>query len=155
MKLRSLLALLAWLVLCYAVAAFGAQFTPGEWYAALEKPPWNPPNWVFAPVWTALYTMMAVAAWLVWQRRAQVGADLALRFFLVQLALNGLWSWLFFGLQAPLPALLDIALLWLTLAATTALFFRQHAVAGWLMLPYVLWVTYAVSLNAAIVALNR
>lgn len=94
---KSIVALVAWIVLCFSAAAFGSQFMPGEWYAALKKPTWNPPNWIFGPVWSALYTMMAVAAWLVWRRGGFRVNRLPLSLFLIQLFLNALWSWLFFG----------------------------------------------------------
>lgn len=127
-----------------------------SWYPELERPGFTPPSWVFAPVWTFLYVAMGVAAWLVWRRGLGApGVRVALAVFLVQLALNGLWSLLFFGLRSPLAGLVDIAALWAVLAACTALFFRRSAVAGWLMVPYLGWVTYAGTLNASIWALNR
>ena len=98
---RSWLGLMGWLSLTFAAAVFGGQFTPGPWYAQLAKPGITPPAWVFGPVWTALYAMMAVAAWLVWKQRGFAGASLALTLFIVQLALNALWSWIFFGLHNP------------------------------------------------------
>ncbi|HKK26465.1 MAG TPA: TspO/MBR family protein [Gemmatimonadota bacterium] len=127
-----------------------------SWYPGLERPGFTPPSWVFAPVWTFLYVTMGVAAWLVWRRGLGApGVPVALAAFLVQLALNGLWSLLFFGLRSPLAGLVDIAALWAALAVCTALFFRASAVAGWLMVPYLGWVTYAGVLNASIWALNR
>ncbi|MCC5812290.1 MAG: tryptophan-rich sensory protein [Ectothiorhodospiraceae bacterium] len=153
-RYRSLPALAGWLLLCFAVAAFGAQFSPGDWYASLQKPPWTPPNWVFAPAWTLLYGLMAVAAWLVWRRRRQHGARAALVAFLVQLLFNAAWSWLFFGMNAVGVAMLDILLLILAITMTMGLFFHVSRTAGWLMLPYLLWVLYASSLNAAIWVMN-
>ena len=140
------------LVVCFAAAAFGARYRPGEWYRALRKPRWNPPARIFAPVWSALYTLMAVAAWLVW-RAVGPGPELAL--FAVQLALNAAWSWLFFGLRRPGLALADIGALWLALAATVAAFWHVRALAAWLLAPYLAWVTFAVALNAALWRLNR
>ncbi len=151
---RPLLSLLGWLALCFGVATFAAQFTPGDWYAGLARPPWTPPNWVFAPVWTALYVMMAIAAWVVWLRRRQHWARPALIAFVVQLLLNGLWSWLFFGQHAVGLALLDILLLVIVLTVTAGLFFHVSRAAGWLMVPYLLWVLYASTLNAGIWAMN-
>jgi len=126
-----------------------------EWYPDLTKPSFNPPSWVFAPVWTALYLAMGVAAWLVWRKGLETpGVRVALFAFLVQLALNGLWSLLFFGLQSPGLALAEIVILWAAIGVTTVLFFRQAAVAGWLMAVYWAWVTFAAVLNASIWRLN-
>ncbi len=96
---RRLLALAGWVLLCFAAAAMGGLFMPGEWYASLKKPSWNPPGWIFGPVWTALYSMMAVAAWLVWRRDGWGKQRKPLLIFLTQLALNALWTPLFFGLH--------------------------------------------------------
>jgi benzodiazapine receptor len=153
-RLRSWFGLAGWLALCFGAAAFGAQFMPGEWYAGLKKPAWNPPSWVFAPVWTALYTMMAVAAWLVWRRGGFRAAELPLALFLLQLFFNALWSPLFFGLKDPALAFLDIVLLWLALLGTVVTFFRQHATPGLLLIPYLAWVTFAATLNFALWRLN-
>lgn len=126
-----------------------------EWYPALAKPSFNPPSWVFAPVWTALYLAMGVAAWLVWRRGLDTpGVRVALLAFLVQLALNGLWSLLFFGLRSPGLAFAEIVVLWGAIGVTTLLFFRQVAAAGWLMTIYWAWVTFAAVLNLSIWRLN-
>ncbi|CAN5868690.1 tryptophan-rich sensory protein [soil metagenome] len=152
MKPRDWLGLFVALAACYGAAAIGAQFTPGDWYADLAKPSWNPPSWLFAPVWTALYGMMAVAAWLVWRSSAAVRTALAL--FAFQLMLNAAWSWLFFGLKRPDLAFADIVLVWFAILATTAAFFRIRTAAGILMLPYLFWVSFATALNYAIWRLN-
>jgi tryptophan-rich sensory protein len=140
------------------VAAVGASWThtgPGTWYAGLTLPPWNPPSWLFAPVWTALYLAMAVAAWLVAGRGMhRRDVRLALGAYAVQLLLNFAWTGIFFALEAPGWALVDINALWLAIVVTTILFWRLVPVAGWLMVPYLLWVAYAASLNASIAALN-
>ena len=150
-----LLPLFSWLVLCFLVALLNAQVTdPGEWYQALDKPAWTPPGWLFGPAWTLLYTLMGVAAFLVWEHRRTPLARLALGLFLLQLAFNAAWSWLFFQQQAIGLALIDLAALWLALAATLVVFFRVRPAAGYLLVPYLLWVTYAAALNGAIVALN-
>ena len=107
-----------WLVLCFAAAALGGFFLPGEWYAQLRKPSWNPPGWIFGPVWTALYTMMAVAAWLVWRRGGFAAQRVPLGLFLLQLLLNAAWSPLFFGLHHPALAFVEIVMLWLAILAT-------------------------------------
>ena len=123
---RSAFALAAWLALSFAAAAMGGFFLPGEWYARLQKPAWNPPNWLFGPVWAALYTTMAIAAWLVWKRGGFPAQRTALSFFLAQLLFNALWSPLFFGMHHPGLAFADIALLWLALLCTVAAFWKVH-----------------------------
>ena len=152
---QSALALVGWLALAFAAAALGVFFRPGEWFAALSKPSWNPPGWIFAPVWTALYTIMAVAAWLVWRRGGFAGQSLALSLFLLQLFFNALWSPLFFGLHQPVLAFADIVLLWLALLGTIIAFWKARPLAGALLLPYLAWVTFASALNFAIWQLNR
>jgi translocator protein len=127
------------------------------WYATLVKPSFNPPNWVFAPVWSTLYMAMGVAAGLVWSRMdyEPVAVKKALRFFWIQLGLNALWSILFFGLHNPLLALLEIVLLWLMIYETWTQFRHIHKIAGYLLVPYLLWVSFASALNASIWWLNR
>lgn len=151
------LALAAFLVACFTVAAAGGWLTSlgmPEWYASLRKPAFNPPSAVFGPVWTTLYLFMAVAAWLVWRQGGWAGAGMALTAFAIQLALNLAWSGLFFALRVPAAALAEILVLWLAILATTILFFRHSVPAGVLMLPYLLWVAFAAVLNTAIVRLN-
>ena len=126
------------------------------WYPTLVKPPFNPPAWIFGPVWTLLYITMGVAAFLVWrQGLAAEGVRLALAVFIIQIALNGLWSILFFGLQAPGWALVEIILLWLAIVATLVLFWRVVPAAGLLLIPYLAWVSFATVLNASLWWLNR
>lgn len=151
---RQLLALGGWLLLCFAAAAMGGLFMPGEWYASLKKPSWNPPGWIFGPVWTALYTMMAVAAWLVWKRGGFSAQRRALALFLAQLALNAVWTPLFFGLHRPGVAFAEILLLWLAIAATLTAFRPVSRVAAWLLAPYLAWVSFAAALNYALWRLN-
>ena len=127
---------------------------PGEWYAALKKPAWNPPAWIFGPVWTSLYTMMAVAAWLVWQRGGFVSQRRPLMLFLAQLALNAAWTPLFFGLHLPGLAFAEILLLWVTIAATLTAFRGVCHAASWLLAPYLAWVSFAAALNFALWRLN-
>jgi len=153
-RTRAALALVAWLGVCFAAAAFGGLFMPGEWYVTLRKPTWNPPGWIFGPVWTALYTMMAIAAWLVWKRGGFKVQRVALSFFLLQLLLNALWSPLFFGLHNPGFAFVDIVLLWLALLATLIQFLRVSVLAGSLLVPYLAWVTFASLLNWTLWRLN-
>lgn len=151
-----------WLLL---VACIGAAFVAGaigsaatfehvrSWYPTLAKPSWNPPNWIFGPVWTTLYVLMGIAAWRVW-RTARPGVTGLVRLYFVQLVLNALWSVLFFGLKNPAWALVDIALLWGLLVWLLVGFWRHDRVAAALWLPYVLWVSFATALNTAIVRLN-
>ena len=151
------LGLIVLVFVCFAVAGVGSAFTTPRiagWYAALAKPDWNPPNWVFGPVWSALYLAMAVAAWLVWRQGGTAAAKGPLTLFAVQLVLNLLWSCLFFGLKSPGLALVEIILLWAAIGATmVAVWFRSKA-AGLLLSPYLAWVTFAAVLNAAIWRLN-
>ncbi|MCK6480111.1 MAG: tryptophan-rich sensory protein [Planctomycetes bacterium] len=148
------LALAVFLLLSFGAAAFGARFAPGEWYVALRKPPWNPPGWVFGPVWTALYAAMAVAAWRVWRAAPPARARPALAAWAVQLVLNAAWSWLFFGLREPGLAFAEILALWAAILATTVLFLRRDRAAGWLMVPYLAWVSFAAVLNFVLWRLN-
>ena len=151
---RSAVALAGWVAVTFAAAAMGGLFLPGDWYVRLQKPAWNPPNWIFGPVWTALYTIMAVTAWLVWKRGGFAGQRRALLFFLLQLLFNALWSPVFFGLHLPGLAFVDLALLWLALLATVTAFWKAHPLAGAMLLPYLAWATFAGALNFAIWRLN-
>ena len=132
----------------------GGLFLPGEWYARLQKPTWNPPNWIFGPVWSVLYTVMAVAVWLVWKRGGFAGQRTALLCFLMQLLFNALWSPLFFGLEQPGWAFAELSLLWLALLATVTAFWKARPLAGVMLLPYLDWVTFAGALNFTIWRLN-
>jgi len=155
--LRQVIGLALSVAVCFAAAGLGSLFTRPAiegWYASLPKPSWTPPNWVFGPVWTVLYLSMAIAAWLVWRRGGFPGAKLPLALFAAQLALNVAWSGLFFGLRTPGAALAEIVLLWLFILATAIAFWPISRVAAWLMLPYLLWVTYAAGLNYSIWRLN-
>ncbi|MFP5234441.1 MAG: TspO/MBR family protein [Acidobacteriota bacterium] len=149
--------LLIWIFGCQAVGLIGARWTAPEipaWYRGLRKPSFNPPNWVFGPVWTTLYLLMAIAAWRVQYSSSSPLREMALATFLVQLALNLLWTWIFFHRHAIRAALVEIALLWLAIAITTAFFARIDSIAAVLMLPYLLWVSFASHLNNAIARLN-
>lgn len=135
-----------------ALAAFaGSQAQPDAWYASIAKPSFNPPNWIFAPVWTTLYVLMAVAAWRVWVRS---GLSAAVVLWGVQLVLNAIWSPLFFELHRIDLALADIVALLVLLIATVVAFFRIDRIAGWLMVPYLAWVAFATVLTGAIFRLN-
>ena len=152
---KSVIGLAGWLVLSLAAGWVGSRYMPGVWYESLTKPAWNPPNTVFAPVWTLLYVLMAVAAWLVWRRAGFSGAGAALTLFVVQLVFNALWSYLFFGLHRPDLAFADIVVLWFTILAVAVLFWRQDWRAGALLVPYLAWVGFASCLNFALWRLNR
>jgi translocator protein len=152
--LASWLGLGFWLAVTFAVAGLGARFLPGVWYAGLVKPALTPPAWVFGPVWTVLYGMMGTAAWLVWRQRGFTGAVVPLGLFLGQLALNALWSYVFFGLHRPGLAVLEIIALWLAILATLIAFWRSSPQAGLLLLPYILWVSFAAYLNCQFWRLN-
>ncbi len=127
-----------------------------SWYRTLEKPAFNPPDWVFAPVWTILYILMGIAAWLIWRQGLEKpGVRTALAVFIVQLVLNALWSWIFFGWGMLGPAFIEIIFLWAAILTTIILFFRLSRVAGALLVPYILWVSFASVLNFAVWQLNR
>lgn len=158
MKLNnSWLVLVGAVALNFVVAAAGAAATAQSvrsWYPTLTKPAWNPPAWLFGPVWTILYAVMGIAAWLVWRRVGFNGGKVALTLYAVQLALNAAWSPLFFGLRNPLAGLVDIVFLWVAIVVTTILFWRLTPLAGWLFMPYLLWVTFATALNFTLWRLN-
>ncbi len=153
---RQLLGLAGWLLLSFAVAALGAiaSVNAASYYGSLAQPSWAPPAWVFGPVWSALYLMMGVAAWLVWRRGGWSTAPVALWLFVVQLALNALWSWLFFAWHQGALAFVDIVVLWLAIVATMVAFWRQRAWAGVLLLPYLGWVSFAALLCFTVWRLN-
>lgn len=127
------------------------------WYPTIVKPIFNPPNWIFMPMWTLLYILMAVAAGLVWDKIKEQNETVkkALAFFLIQLTLNAIWSYLFFGLKNPMLALIEIALLWLMIYETYLKFIKINKTAGYLLIPYLAWVSFAAILNASIWWLNR
>jgi len=149
----SALTLVLFLVLSFSAAFFGSQFMPGEWYAALTKPSWNPPSWLFGPVWSVLYTLIGIAGWMVW-RAKQPDRRLAMTAFSVQLILNALWSWFFFGLKEPGWALAEILLLLAAIVWTSVLFHRTRPLAGRLLFPYLAWVSFATFLNFTLWRLN-
>ena len=155
---RDLLGLFTFIILCLAVSGVGGAITANSvdyWYQALEKPPFNPPDWVFAPVWTGLYILMGIGAWRVWRLRSFKASRIALAVFGVQLCLNLGWSFLFFGLQRIDLALVEIVILLVAIITNTIMFWRIEHLSGVLFVPYVAWVTYATILNASIWLLNR
>jgi tryptophan-rich sensory protein len=150
-------ALVAILVICFTAAGLGSVATTpnvATWYASLAKPSWNPPNWLFGPVWTVLYIGMAVAAWLVWRQGGFRQMRWPLTLFALQLALNAAWSWIFFGFHMPGAACLEILALLATIVATTIAFWPRSQAAGILMLPYLGWVAFASVLNFTLWRLN-
>jgi len=145
---------------CLAIGYLSSQVTQSSvdtWYPTLVKPFFTPPNWAFPVAWTALYIFMGVAAGLVWSRIEvqEETVKKGLKFFAIQLALNALWSYLFFGLKNPMLALFEIIVLWLMIYETYIQFKKVDKIAGYLFIPYLAWVTYATALNAAIFWLNR
>lgn len=150
--MRGWKSLIVFLLLVTAAALAGATSAPDAWFEALQKPSFNPPNWVFGPAWTLLYALMAIAAWRVYR---VAGLCLAIGLWGVQLAVNAIWSPLFFGLHRIDLALVDIVILDILVVATIVTFFRHDKLAGWLMVPYLAWISFATILNATIWQLNR
>jgi len=153
---KQIVGLAGWLAITTAAAAIGAvaSVEAGAFYTGLVLPVWAPPPWLFGPVWTVLYLGIAIAAWLVWRVNGFAAARTALCLFLAQLVLNALWSWLFFGWHLGALAFVDILLLWVLIAATLVSFWRIRALAGWLLVPYLLWVSFAAVLNYTVWQLN-
>lgn len=151
-------ALVASIVICFSAAGLGGLATATgleTWYGGLTKPTWNPPNWVFGPVWSVLYLMMAIAAWLVWRKTTWPENRWAMGLFTLQLGLNSLWSILFFGFHRPGLAAIEIIALWSAILATIVAFWKHSKVAGGLLVPYLMWVSFATVLNVTIWHLNR
>ena len=148
--------LIGWLGVVFLAAALGAiaSLDARAFYAQLALPQWAPPPWLFAPVWSVLYALMGIAAWLIWRMSPTWVVRGALRLFVAQLLLNGLWSWLFFRWHRGGLAFADIALLWTLLALTLFVFWRLRPLAGLLLLPYLLWVSFAAALNYSVWQLN-
>lgn len=155
-KQQQLLGLVGWFVVSFSASAVGAvaSVQAGAFYARLVQPPWAPPSSVFGPAWTVLYALMAIAAWLVWRRGGVRANRNALSLFLLQLALNALWSWLFFAWHLGGLAFAEIVVLWILIVATLVSFWRARPLAGALLIPYLLWVTFATGLNYSVWRLN-
>ena len=153
-KHRHAMRLLRWLAISFVPAVIGYRFPAPEYYARLEKPSWAPPGWLFGPVWTVLYALMGIAAWLV-ADSSRSAPRTPLIFWGAQLGLNASWTPVFFGLRAPGLALANIVLLWLALVGTVITFFSRRPVAGVLLIPYLIWVSFATALNFAIWRRNR
>ncbi|MEM9595745.1 MAG: TspO/MBR family protein [Acidobacteriota bacterium] len=155
-KGKQIAGLVAWLALSFAVSAVGAfgSIQAASFYSELVQPPWAPPSWLFGPVWTVLYALMGIAAWLVWRQGSAGPVRGALTLFCAQLVLNGLWSWLFFAWRMGGWAFVDIVVLWVLILATMVAFSRVRPLAGALLVPYLLWVSFASVLNWAMWRLN-
>jgi translocator protein len=146
------LGLVGWLALCFAAAGLGAvaSVNAGDFYGSLARPSWAPPASLFGPVWTVLYFLMGVAAWLVWKQGGFTSGRAALGLFLAQLLANALWTWIFFAWRQGALAFAEILLLWVMIVATIALFRRASRLGGALLLPYLAWVSYAAALTYAV-----
>ncbi|MDH7476053.1 MAG: tryptophan-rich sensory protein [Microgenomates group bacterium] len=159
MKKLNIFQLFLSIVICLLAGFIGSFFTTQyvpTWYAQLNKPPFNPPNWIFAPVWTTLFILMGIALYLVLNKGLKKKQNReAILLFGIQLIANVLWSFLFFTLQLPLYAFLEIIILWLLILVTIIRFYKISKLAGWLLIPYLFWVSFASILNLAIYLLNR
>jgi len=153
---KQILGLVGWLVLSFAASAVGAvaSIQAESFYAQLAQPVWAPPPWVFGPVWTVLYALMGIAAWLVWRSGGFRANRQALTLFLLQLAFNAVWSWLFFAWHLGVLSLADTLVLWILIVATLVSFWRVRPLAGALLIPYLLWVSFASALNYSLWQLN-
>lgn len=157
MKAKNLVKFIGCIILCELLGNIGSLATfPAitGWYASLNKPFFNPPNWLFGPVWTTLFLLMGISLYLVLERKNQKGAKIAQVVFAVQFALNILWSFLFFGLKSPLLGFVEIIFLWLSISATIFYFSKVSKKAALLLVPYILWVSIATALNYSVMVLN-
>lgn len=145
--MKNTVSLIVFLAICFGAALIGAQFQPGLWYETLLKPSFTPSDWVFAPVWAMLYVMMATSGWLAWGAAEREQVRLAFAAYALQLGLNAAWTWIFFGLHRPDLAFAEISLLWISILATVALFWKISPKAALLLLPYLCWTTFAAVLN--------
>jgi len=158
MRFREILKLVASVLLCQIAGFLGSLFTTpaiSTWYATLKKPFFTPPNWIFSPVWISLFILMGISLFFVWRRTDHPKFKIAFIFFFVQLILNVLWSIFFFGLKLPLLGLVDIVLLWIAILLTIQHFSKVSKFAGMLLLPYLVWVSFATLLNFSLWILNR
>lgn len=154
MDVQDYLGLLGFIVACVATALSGAIFGPDDWYRQLKKPSWQPPDWLFGPAWMVFYALIAVAGWLVWSKAGFAGAALPLALYFLQLVLNALWSAIFFGMRRIGLAAVETVLMWFVILATIVAFYPIEPRAAWLMVPYLLWVTFAFVLNVTVWRLN-
>lgn len=152
-----MLSLFVFILICFCAAALGGFITRGSvktWYKTIRKPSWNPPDWVFAPVWSTLYLMMAISGWRIWEKAASVDVRYAISLFSIQLLLNIGWSAVFFGMRSIAGALVEIVFLWIAIVLTMTTFLNIDMLAGLLFLPYLLWSSFAAFLNFTIWRLN-
>jgi translocator protein len=157
MNPKKLLKLLALIVLCQIIGASGSLFTIPNiptWYAFINKPFFSPPNWLFAPVWTIIFLLMGVSLFLVLETKKSDQKNLAIVLFAIQFFFNILWSFLFFGLRSPLLGLIGVIILWFSIVATILGFYKVSKKSAYLLLPYILWVSFATILNLAILLMN-
>ena len=157
MKKENMLKLVFSIIICQAAGLIGALFTSssvGSWYSTIQKPAFNPPNWIFGPVWTTLYILMGVSLYVILTKRRNRKVKIGLTLFGIQLVLNSLWSFLFFGLERPLFGLIEIPILWVFILLTIIQFWKIDKKASYLLIPYLLWVTFAAVLNYYIWFLN-
>lgn len=152
--LTEIIAFGVFLIANLLAASTGALFRPGPWYQALNKPAWRPPDWLFGPVWMVLYLMISTAGWRVWREAGLEGAAIPLGIYGLQLVLNALWSAIFFGARRMDLAFYELVALWLSIAATIAVFYPIDPLAGWLLVPYLCWVSFAGILNRRLWVLN-
>lgn len=145
-----------WVAIAFMPAVTAVFVDTGSWYDSLNRPAWTPPSWVFGPVWSVLYLLMGIAAWRVWARHGfrDRSTRVALALFLAHLILNAAWTWLFFGLHMLTAAAIEIVVLWAMILALVMLFWKHDRVAGALLIPYLLWVTYAVTLSIGFAIMN-
>lgn len=158
MKINNIFKLFLAIIFCQLVGLVGSIFTfpsIGTWYRFLNKPLFNPPNWIFGPVWATLYLLMGISLYLIWQSKSKKKSNKYLFIFYIQLFLNFLWSIIFFGLHNPLLAFIEILFLWLAIILTMIGFYKVSKPAGILLIPYILWVSFASILNLAIYILNK
>lgn len=153
---KQALGLLGWLAASFITGGIGAiaSVSAASFYRQLVQPPWAPPAWLFGPVWSVLYVLMGIAAWLVWREHGFKGASTALKLFVAQLLANALWTWLFFAWHLGAVSLAEIVMLWLLIASTIVAFWRLHRLAAVLLLPYLAWVSFATALTYSLWRLN-
>lgn len=156
-NMKNIFSLLFFILICYLCAYIGSLYTftsVSTWYSTIKKPSWGPPNWVFGPVWTILYTLMGISAWIASQEKDKKRIRIPLLLFFIQLFFNSIWSFLFFYLKNPLFGLIDIIILWIFIVLTIFSFYKVNKTASYLLIPYILWVSFASAINYFIVILN-